>query len=455
MINRDQQLLEEAYQSIYDSYFLLEKVYGNIAVVYHRKKGDPQDSALFSKGIGGANREGAETSAQTQGEIKRAVYGTGLYACYDFNSQLKREMAETYGEYIVKGKLDLTNFFFLDEEAFKVARPRENFLDHLNSLRITGKLGEPGFEFYEFSRFKERVREHKTTKTDKISQIDASLEIWPALKQQGFAGLMYLNKDDGKVAVIYNRSSFLPFQYGFVPAKEIKRLLALPPDQREKAVEWTNKSPDVKNIKRGNDEVYDADFQKQSARDILRLNTTKQATVPFLYLDLLKDLTSANFPYVKQCTGEIRLVEYRRDPSPAHLSLPSLEQVGSINIEMLRERSTLDLGSLKRVGRNMNITIPTSLHFDMLKTCGGRIWIRNPQSIYELKEIVSLKSLTTCEGAEIVIDRAIKIDLSSLTSFKGTIHAPECMEIILPANFKIAKSKLKLAKGGERKPTLI
>ena len=442
MKDKDQQLLAEAYQSIYNKGLLVEKVYGNIAVVYHRKQANPEDSDLFTKGVGGADRPGAATSGQTQGEIQKSKYGTGLYACYDFNSQLKRQMAETYGEFIVKGKVDLSNFFFLDEEAFKVARPRENFLDHLNSLRVPGEAGEPGFNFYEFDKFKKRVQLQKITKADRVSLIGVSLEIWPLVKRQGFAGMMYPNEFDGKVAVIFDRQSFLPFQYGYVPVKEIKRLLALPEDQREKAVEWTSKAPDIKSIKRGQEAEYDADFQKQSARNILRLNITKQSTVPFLNLDLLTDLSNAQFPYIKQCTGEVRLVEYRRDPTPVRVSLPNLEEASTINLSSTKEGSVFDLRNLRRVKRSLSIITDNSIQLDNLESCGERVWITHPQLSQTPKEVVSLSKLRTC--TEINIPKTSKIVLSSLQSCKGGIHAPECMEIVLPTTFKGRK---KLGRG--------
>lgn len=421
---------------------LLEKVYGNIAVVYHRKKSSPEDSALFTKGVGGANREGSASEEQTQAEIERAKYGTGLYACYDFNSQLKKEMAETYGEFIVKGKLDLTNFFFLDQEAFKIARPRENFLEHLESLRAEGNPEQYGFKFHQFHKFKQRVKENKLTKTDSKSQIDISLEIWPALKRQGFAGLMYLNQYDGKVAVIYNRTSFLPFGYANVPIKEIKRLLALPEDQRENAVTWTKKAPDIKSIKRGYDQSYDLDLQKQSARDIIRLNSSKVAEVPFLNLDLMKDLTNANFPYIKNIKGELRLIEYRRDGKPVNLSMPNLETALVINIDAIYKGSSFDLRSLKSVKRGCYIVIAEPPRLDNLETVGGNLWINHPNANYELKKEVSLPKLKTC--ASLSIPKTLKIDLSSLQSCKGGINAPECMEITLPSKFK---GKKKLGKG--------
>lgn len=442
MTRKDQQLLEETYQNIYDKHVLLERVYGNIAVVYHRKKGNPEESSLFTKGVGGANRKGSASEEQTQGEIERAKYGTGLYACYDFNSQLKKEMAETYGEFIVKGKLDLTNFFFLDQEAFRIARPRENFLQHLESLRTEGSPDKPGFQFHQFHKFKQRVKENKLTKTDSKSQIDVSLEIWPHLKRQGFAGLMYLNQYDGKVAVIYNRSSFLPFGYANVPAKEIKRLLALPEDQREKAVTWTSKMPDIRNIKRGYDQGYDLDLQKQSARDIIRLNSSKVTEVPFLNLDLMKDLTNANFPYIRNIKGELRLVEYRRDRKPIKLSMPNLESALVINASAIYEGSSIDFRSLKNVKRGCYITVEQPPLLDNLETVGGNLWIDHPNMNYNFKKEVSLPKLKTC--ASLSIPKTLKIDLSSLQSCKGGINAPECMEIILPAKFKGRK---KLGKG--------
>jgi hypothetical protein len=438
MKSKDQQLLEEAYESIYYKQFLLERVYGNIAVVYHRKKGNPEESSLFTKGVGGANREGSASEEQTQGEIERAKYGTGLYACYDFNSQLKKEMAETYGEFIVKGKLDLTNFFFLDQEAFRVAQPRGNFLQHLESLRTEGNPDKPGFQFHQFHKFKQRVKENKLTKVDLKSQIDISLEIWPYLKRQGFAGLMYLNQYDGKVAVIYNRSSFLPFGYANVPVKEIKRLLALPEDQREKAVTWTSKMPDIRNIKRGYDQGYDLDLQKQSARDIIRLNSSKVTEVPFLNLDLMKDLTNANFPYIRNIKGELRLVEYRRDRKPIKLSMPNLETVLNLNISAIFEGSSVDLRSLKNVKKSCYITIEEPPLLDNLETVNGDLWINHPNANYNLKQEVSLPKLKTC--GSLSIPKTLKIDLRSLQSCKRTINAPECMEIILPEKFKGKKT---------------
>jgi hypothetical protein len=200
--------------------------------------------------------------------------------------------------------------------------------------------------------------------------------------------------------------------------------------------------PDVHSIKRGYDQDYDPDFQKQNARSILTLNSTKQSTVPFLNLDLLKDLSNAQFPYLKQCSGEIRLVEYRRDPNPIRLALPSLEEAGSISLSILQEGSTLDLRSLRTVKRAVGITISGSVRLDNLETCGEKVWIGNPQSDFNLKEIVSLPKLRSC--SELVLHKALKVDLSSLQSCKGGIYAPECMEIILPTKFKGRK---KLGKG--------
>lgn len=219
-------------------------------------------------------------------------------------------------------------------------------------------------------------------------------------------------------------------------------MLALPENEREKAVQWTSKTPDIKNIKRGHDAEYDADFQKQSARDILRLNVTKQPTVPFLNLDLLTDLSNAQFPYIKQCTGEIRLVEYRRDRKPVHISLPSLEEAGSINIDAIHEGNTVDLKSLRHVKRTLNITIESSMVLENLESCGERVRIFHPQSNHIPKELISLPKLRSC--AEFGADKATKIVLSSLQSCKGGIYAPECMEIVLPAKFKGRK---KLGKG--------
>lgn len=442
-------MFHESFSSFFKKQILLERVYGNIAVVYHRKQTDAEQSSLFTTGVGGANRPGAETEHLKQEELTKARFGTGLYACYDFNSQLKPQMAETYGEYVIKAKLDLSNFFFLDSEAFSIARPGESFADHLDSLRLPGgdldprptsdsKAGQTGL----FLSFKKRVRSGKDYPGDRKDLAEEAYQIWPYIKQQKFSGFVYPNKYDGKVAVIYDRQALLPYRWARINVKETKRLIKLPENEREAAVQWTNKAPDIKNIKR-KDPSYDVDFQKQSARDILMLNTTKQPSVEGINLGILTDLSNLEFPYLQTISGELRYDrESRKNRKIINVKFPNLQEVGNVFLWLhgLGGNDRVDLGNVKSIKRNLWLTDANNVYFDKLEKCGESVYINNA-GVLEVKKLASFKSLKSC--SKLTATNVLKLDLRSLQSCKGGIEAPQCNEIILPANFK---GKKKLAK---------
>ena len=101
--------------------FLVEKIVGNTGWVYHRTPDDPEESSIVTQGI--------KTSTN-----QRSMYGRGLYCCYDLNEQLKPNMEAQYGDYILKGKIDLNGFAILDEEVYRIANPRGDFEKHLRDI---------------------------------------------------------------------------------------------------------------------------------------------------------------------------------------------------------------------------------------------------------------------------------------------------------------------------------
>jgi len=159
--------------------FLVEKVVGNTGWVYHRTHDNPEESDIVTHGIKPSTNQSA-------------MYGKGLYCCYDFDQQLKPNM-EKYGKYILKGKIDLNGFAILDEDIYQLANPKGDFESHLR------KIGTSLMEAKDISIL---------PYTSRIAQ-----RIWKKCKQNGYNGIIFTGENDGKVAVIWNRRNFIPYQY--------------------------------------------------------------------------------------------------------------------------------------------------------------------------------------------------------------------------------------------------
>lgn len=112
---------------------LLEKIAGNTGWVYHRTKTNPEESDIVTQGIKPSTNQSS-------------MYGRGLYCCYELDQQLKPEM-EHYGDYILKGKIDLNGFAILDEEVYRLANPRGDFKKHLIKIRTSAPEVKYSFPF--------------------------------------------------------------------------------------------------------------------------------------------------------------------------------------------------------------------------------------------------------------------------------------------------------------------
>jgi len=154
-----------------------------------------------------------------------------LYCCYDLSQQLKSNMIHQYGRYILKGKIDLNNFAILDKDIYYISNPNKSFEEHLI------KIG---------------------TNIDEIKKVlpytsEIAVKIWRNCKLNGYNGIIFTGKNDGKVAVIWNRQNFIPYQYSEDDAKSWKKL-----------------KPDISSIKRPYDNEYDFDPQSIDTKNLLR-----------------------------------------------------------------------------------------------------------------------------------------------------------------------------------------
>ena len=207
MLDKDSIILENLYNNV-----ILEQIYGNRGFVYHRTQYDPSNSDLIKLGI-------------TSSENRRAWYGKGLYCCYDLSSQMQAGMKESYGRYIIKGMIDLNGFAILDSSIYSKSNPNGNFKKHLEEIGTN------------YDNWKDTI--------PYSSQI--AINIWENLKRKGYNGIVFNGQQDGKVAVIWNRSNFIPFKYTSDEGKT-----------------WQNLNPNISNIKRPYDLEYDFDEEKDN-----------------------------------------------------------------------------------------------------------------------------------------------------------------------------------------------
>jgi len=146
--------------------------------VYHRTKIDPYEHPL-SKG-----------EFIIDNNI-RASYGRGLYTTYDLESQLDDRMESLYGKSILKFKINISNFVILDQRLFNRIFPQKNYYDFLKDLNINIVYKRP--------KHLEEDDEDNTY----LYTSDTALKYAKQLKNKGFDGVIFVGRQDGKVAVIW------------------------------------------------------------------------------------------------------------------------------------------------------------------------------------------------------------------------------------------------------------
>jgi hypothetical protein len=355
--------------------FLVEKIVGNTGWVYHRTQDNPEESDIVTQGIKPSINQSA-------------MYGRGLYCCYDLDQQLKPEM-EKYGDYILKGKIDLNGFATLDEDIYQLANPKGNFSSHLRKI---------GTDI-------ENVKD-ETPYTSSIAQ-----NIWKECKQNGYNGIIFTGRNDGKVAVIWNRRNFIPYQYS-----------------KDNGVTWKKLKPDIKAIKRPFDPEYDDDDETIKFSKILKRIQNKEEIgdliVPenfngILYLKNLKkcgDIYAARVSQVDLPQLQISkdlILNYADE-----INLPQLKTSGGIYVSGVRK---LNLPQLQESGP-IHAGQVTEINFPQLQKNGGF----NTQRAIEL----NLPKLQT--SGFINAERAIKVNIPELKELIGYIAFHNLKELNLP-----------------------
>ena len=287
----------------FKDHVLLERVFGNTGWVYHRTKDNPESSSILTHGIKPSTNQSA-------------MYGRGLYCCYDLNQQLKPNMEGNYGEYILKGKIDLNGFAILDSDVYWLANPRGNFQEHLKQIGTNIESVQDEIPY-----------------TSRIAQ-----NIWEKCKANGYNGIIFTGESDGKVAVIWNRRNFIPYQYS-----------------EDNAATWKTLTPDIKSIKRPHDPEYDKDDQAIKFSKILKEISRKEEIGDLEFPDsynnkiFLKNLKKS---------GNIDANNARE------INLPQLQTSGNIDAF---EATELNLPQLQTSG-NIKASSVTTLNLPQLQT---------------------------------------------------------------------------------------
>jgi hypothetical protein len=395
--------------------FLVEKIVGNTGWVYHRTKDDPEESSIVTQGI--------KTSIN-----QRAMYGRGLYCCYDINEQLKPNM-EQYGEYILKGKIDLNGFAILDEEVYRMANPRGDFEKHLRDIGTT--ITTLGYNL------------PYTSRTAKL--------IWQGCKQKGYNGIIFTGETDGKVAVVWNRRNFIPYQYTM-----------------DDGMSWIKLNPDIKSIKRPHDLEYDRDDEAINFGKTLKELSSKEVVGDIfapsnfnrdIILKKIKKCGSVLSPNTKkfdapnliECNdinlknvNEINLPKLERCENIyfhiiGKLFLPELEKADDIHISRTYEVDLPKLKHLDSIASNRceYVNMPELLHcangidlpeshkinLDKLKTVGGGTVRISPYDLH-------LPELLECDNFEST--KAAYVNLPKLSQVYGSLEFSRAYEINLP-----------------------
>jgi hypothetical protein len=371
--------------------FLVEKIVGNTGWVYHRTKNNPEESDIITQGIRPSTNQSA-------------MYGRGLYCCYDFDQQLKSQM-EMYGDYIIKGKVDLNNFAILDENVYRLANPRGDFEKHLKDIGTNMNSVKHNIPY--------------TSRTARI--------IWKKCKEKAYNGIVFTGETDGKVVVIWNRRNFIPFQYTM-----------------DDGINWIKLTPNIKSIKRPHDREYDKDDEKISYSKILRELSNKEVIgdvyPPVDYYDniILKNVIKCATISSRNSRGidapnliesdDIIFIEAEK------VNLPKLEKSKVIEFHNLLEK--LSLPELKLADDIISRKV-YEIDFPKLRNLNDGITAHRC-------EYVNIPELTYCGHGGLFLPESHKINLQKLRVCGGTITISplevDLQELIECENFTAPKS---------------
>lgn len=218
-----------------------EEVYGNNAIVYHRTDKEDIMEKVFETGWKpGSGR----------------YYGTGFYSTFKLESQLRDNMAQTYGNYIGKFAVNTDRFLIFIYDVFlkspiynririKNKKNEEDFraeVTQKNFIRL--QLEYFGYDVSEKVRYLDKAEENNyfdPDTWDAQSSLFYNLfssdtgKIDSAMDQLNIRGFIYRGRRDGDVLISYDIKNITPLSVATVTTDKMLKL------DTESLVEFANK----------------------------------------------------------------------------------------------------------------------------------------------------------------------------------------------------------------------
>ena len=198
-------------------FIIKEKIYGNMATVFHRTSISDLVNKIFDSGFKPGDGD---------------MYGRGFYSTYELKSQFGSNMEGNYGPIIVKFACPISTFFIFDYDEFKKS---PNF-KKLNSPSKNEFL-KAQFEFFkmDYSNFSFE-KAHSSKFTSKTA-------LWCTQNILNFKklceGIIYTGQRDGQCLLAYNTKLIYPLSYTLDEGRNWEKV--------EKNREYLKKVAKVKN----------------------------------------------------------------------------------------------------------------------------------------------------------------------------------------------------------------
>ena len=164
-----------------------EKIYGNLATVFHRTSYSNLINAIYTNGF--KPRSGS-------------MYGKGFYSTYDLASQERNNMANTYGKLVIKFSVSIENFFIFDYSEF-IKSPNYRKLKSTEEKFIQDQIKHFGIE----------VKENYRNRNTKYSSSTALWLYKNSDLNYKTQGVIFTGSRDGKVLVAYETKIIIPLAY--------------------------------------------------------------------------------------------------------------------------------------------------------------------------------------------------------------------------------------------------
>lgn len=183
---------------------MLEKIYGNMAVVYHRTRASDLINHVYTSGFKPGTGD---------------MYGKGFYSTYDLKSQDDPRMAATYGDIVVKFAVPIQNFMFFDFDQF-VKSPQYKQIDFSEpdseyNVQPYDNFIKKQMDYFgipsdtEFYLRMEDGHNHRGGATSRLAQqLLSEVKLWRYVD-----GIVFTGNLDGKVLVSYNTDIIMPLSY--------------------------------------------------------------------------------------------------------------------------------------------------------------------------------------------------------------------------------------------------